>query len=187
MKKVILFIAMSLDGYIADKEGDVDWLAGQEPGQDDMVSYDEFIKGISTIVIGWNTYHQLITELSPGKWFYSGLKSYVLTHRNLPSTEEIEFVDEDVCELVRNLKKSSEEDIWICGGAAVIRPLVEADLIDRYHISVIPTILKGGIRLFEGNEGEGSEIKLKLVDTKMYNGIVDLVYERRAESPDSFH
>lgn len=176
MKRVVLFIAMSLDGYIADCEGNVDWLMGQEPQQDDMVSYDEFIKKISTVVIGWNTYHQIITELSPGKWFYSGLKSYVLTHRRLPSTGEIVFVDEDVCKLVRDLQETSSKDIWICGGAAVIRPLIEADLIDQYYISVIPTILGDGIRLFEG---KSSEIKLRLVNTKRYNGIVDLVYERR--------
>lgn len=176
MRRVILFIAMSLDGYIADEKGNVDWLMGQEPGRDDMVSYDEFIKEISTIVIGWNTYHQLITELSPGKWFYSGFKSYVLTHRNLPPIKEIEFVEEDVCKLVRGLKETSPKDIWICGGAAVVWPLIKEDLIDRYYISVIPTILGSGIRLFEGG---CSEIKLKLTETQKYNGIVDLVYERR--------
>lgn len=176
MRRVVLFIAMSLDGYIADEKGNVDWLMGQEPGKDDMESYDEFIKDISTVVMGWNTYHQLITELSPDKWIYSGLKSYVLTHRNLPEEEEIEFADEDVCKLVQKLKETSPKDIWICGGAAVVQPLIKENLVDQYYISVIPTILGGGVRLFEGG---CSEIKLRLVDTKRYNGIVDLVYERR--------
>ena len=65
MRKVTLFIAMSLDGYIADRNGSVDWLAGQEPDYDDMESYHEFIKDIDTVVMGWNTYHQVATELSP--------------------------------------------------------------------------------------------------------------------------
>ena len=64
--KVVLFIAMSLDGYIADQYGNVDWLAGEEPDRNDMESYDTFIQDIDTVVMGWNTYHQIVTELSPG-------------------------------------------------------------------------------------------------------------------------
>lgn len=177
MKNVTLFIAMSLDGYAADAEGGVDWLQGQEPGRDDMSSYHGFIQGVDTVVMGWNTYHQIATELSPGAWFYKGLTSYVLTRRRLPSTPEIRFTGGDTCALIRRLRAGTGKEIWICGGPGVIRPLVRADLIDRFHISVIPTLLGGGLRLFDGL---GGEHRLRLIETRSYNGITDLVYGRRA-------
>ena len=67
MKKVTVFIAMSLDGYIADSRGGVDWLAGQGNDDDSVDSYSEFVKEIDTVVMGWNTYHQIVTELSPSE------------------------------------------------------------------------------------------------------------------------
>ena len=176
MRKVILFIAMSLDGYIADMSGGVDWLGGQTPGADDMESYNEFIRGIDTVVMGANTYRQLVTELSQDEWVYHGLTSYVVTHDPMQPTEEITFTAENPSRLINRLKAEEGRDIWICGGAAVAGQLIEDNLIDQYYINVIPTILGGGIRLFGSVE---NEIKLKLVGTRSYNGIVDLVYERR--------
>ena len=184
MRKVTLFIAMSLDGYIADKNGSVDWLAGQEPDYDDMESYHEFIKDIDTVVMGWNTYHQVSTELSPDEWIYRGLTTHVVTHRAMVSTEEIKFTKEDVCSLVTALKQEDGKGIWICGGANIIQPLIRENRIDRYHISVIPTILGSGLPLFPrtaspvGVPADG-EIKLKCIKTQLYNGITDLIYEPR--------
>ena len=80
MKKVTVFIAMSLDGYIADSKGNVDWLAGQGNDDDNIDSYSEFAKEIDTVVMGWNTYHQIVTELSPDEWVYSDFTAYVITH-----------------------------------------------------------------------------------------------------------
>lgn len=67
MRKVTLFIAMSLDGYIADQQGGVDWLQGESSNKDDMISYYEFIKNIDSVIMGWTTYHQLISEISPNE------------------------------------------------------------------------------------------------------------------------
>lgn len=176
MRKVTLFIAMSLDGYIADKNGNVDWLQGQNPGEDDMKSYQEFVENIDTVLMGWNTYHQIAAELSPGKWMYEDFTSYVLTHREHPSTENIRFVKEDTCELVKNLCKETGKGIWICGGTSIITPLIRENLIDRFHVSIIPTLLGSGIRLFETTD---TERKLRLVRTQTYNGITDVIYEQR--------
>lgn len=176
MRKVILFIAMSLDGFIADSNGQVDWLAGQRPNDDDMRTYKEFIKGIDTVIMGWKTYHQITAELSPKEWFYSDLNSYVITHHDIVSDEKITAVHGDIYAFIENLKRVDGKNIWVCGGADIIRQMMKQQLIDRYHISVIPTILGEGIRLFSE---KGSEIKLKLMKTEAYNGIVDVVYEKR--------
>ena len=176
MRKVTLFIAMSLVGYIADKDGGVDWLNGQVENGENTDTYSEFIKTIDTIIMGWNTYHQVITELSPEEWVYPEQVSFVITHREILSTERIRFTSESPCDLVKRLREEEGNGIWICGGASIVRQLMETDLIDTLHISVIPTLLGNGVRLFGPLE---KEQKLRLVKTQSYNGITDLVYEKR--------
>lgn len=176
MRTVVLFIAMSLDGYIADANGRVDWLEGQNKDEETIDTYSIFIKDVDTVIMGWNTYHQIVTELSPAEWVYDDLISYVITHREMPSTDKITFTEKNPCDVVNELKLEQGRDIWICGGADIIQQLIKADLIDKYYISVIPTILGSGIRLF-GTIPE--ELKLKSVRTQTYNGITDLVYVRR--------
>ena len=176
MRNVVLFIAMSLDGYIAAENGSVDWLTGQDEQEDSTGSYESFVRTIDTVIMGWKTYHQVATELSPQRWIYEDLHSYVLTHRDCPSTSQITFLAGDPCALVRQLKAGEGKDIWICGGADIIRQLMAQDLIDCYRISIIPTILGRGIRLFPGGT---PEIKLRLDGVHSSNGILEGVYWRR--------
>lgn len=176
MRKVVLFIAMSLDGYIADRNGGVGWLNGQGPDSENLDVYSEFVKDIDTILMGWNTYDQVTTELSPTEWIYRDFITYVITHNERSSTEQIRFTDENPIDLLAKLKSENGKDIWICGGANLAQQLMRNDLIDQYYISVIPTLLGSGIRLFGNTE---KEIKLKLLKTQTYNGITDLVYARR--------
>ena len=118
----------------------------------------------------------MITELSPEEWVYPEQVSFVITHREIPSTERIRFTSEAPCDLVKRLREEEGNGIWICGGASIVRQLMETDLIDTLHISVIPTLLGDGVRLFGPLE---KEQKLRLVKTQSYNGITDLVYEKR--------
>ena len=175
-RNTVLFIAMSLDRYIADANGGVDWLEGQNPEEGDGNSYDNFIREIDTVVMGWNTYRQIATELSPQQWVYEGLTSYVLTHRKIEKMDGIIFTDESPCGLIQRLRRKPGKDIWICGGASTAGQLMKEGMIDRYHISIIPTLLGSGIRLFDSLKGQ---TKLKLVRSQVYNGIAELVYERR--------
>lgn len=176
MRTVTLYIAMSLDGYIADRNGAVNWLHGHGDDKENIDTYSQFINNMDTVIMGWNTYHQITAELSPKQWVYQDLTSYVITHRELPSTDKIKFVKDNPCEIVRSLKQQQGKGIWICGGSSMIQPLIQDGLIDEYYISVIPTILGSGIRLF----GEiTNEIKLRLVRTQAYNGIVELIYTCR--------
>lgn len=176
MRKVVLFIAMSLDGYIADSNGGVGWLNGQGNDTENNDTYSDFVKEIDTILMGWNTYYQVVTELSPSEWIYSDFTTYVITHNRSNSTEQIRFTDEDPIDLLKKLKQQNGRDIWICGGANLVQQLMHADSIDRYYISVIPTLLGKGIHLFGYFP---KEQKLSLIQTRIYNGIVELIYERR--------
>ena len=151
------------------------WLKGQDEDGGDGDAYTSFLRNVDTVIMGWNTYHQVVTELSPSEWVYAGLTSYIITHRDAVSQEKIIFTRESPCDLVRRLSQEDGKDIWICGGADIIRQLMREDLIDTYNLSVIPVILGNGIRLF----GElGCEIKLRLTEKQSYNGIVNLVYEK---------
>lgn len=176
MRKVILFIAMSLDGYIADKNGGVEWLHGQEDDSENIDTYSEFIKYVDTVLMGWNTYHQITTELSPNKWVYDGLTTYVFTHHQAKFTKDIIITDQNPVNLVKKLKEKNGKDIWICGGANLIHQLMTEKLIDKYQISIIPTLLGKGIKLFDELD---KEQKLKLIKTQNYNGIVEMIYENR--------
>ena len=176
MRKVVLFIAMSLDGYIADKDGSVNWLNGQDKEVENEDTYSVFIKDIDTVIMGWKTYNQIVTELSPEEWVYKGLTSYVITHKQCMSTSEIKFVCEKPKDLVNRLKQKDGKDIWICGGANIAQALMREDLIDQYYISIIPTLLGNGIRLFDTME---KEIELTLIESRNYNGITEVIYERR--------
>lgn len=183
MKKAVLYLAMSLDGYIADEAGGVDWLSGEDAAAEMPDTYARFVATVDTVVMGWNTYHQIRTELSPGRWVYAGLRSYVLTRRSVPSGSQILFTGESPCALVRRLKQGEGKNVWICGGAAIAQQLMGEGLIDIFHISIIPTILGSGIRLFGRLE---RKTDLKLMAVQDYNGITELVYERRPDAPPSF-
>ncbi len=176
MRRVLLYIAMSLDGYIAKPDLDVSWLTGDDSDPENAGSFPSFYDAIDTVVLGWNTYYQINRELSPDAWPYEGKKCYVLTHHPEASTDEIIFTQENLPDLVEKLKYEDGRDIWICGGASLAQQLMEAGLIDWFCISIIPTILGDGIRLFPRSPKES---KLKLIHTESYNGIVDLVYESR--------
>lgn len=81
MGKIILYLAMSVDGYIADEQGGVGWLGGDGSEPDAPGSYPAFYETVDTMVMGWTTYRQIVTELSPDSWPYEGRPCYVVTHR----------------------------------------------------------------------------------------------------------
>lgn len=176
MRKTILYIAVSLDGYIADEKGAVNWISGQDKDAELEDTFTPFFSNVDTVIMGRNTYNQIVSDLSPDRWPYEGAITYVLTHHRKHDTENIRFKNMDICRLVEELKRKSGKDIWICGGAEVVQQLVSDNLIDTYHLAVIPVLLGKGIRLF----GTASKsINLELIETRKYNGIIEVVYNRR--------
>ena len=178
MGQVVLYIATSLDGYIADENGGVDWLETFEDTYDDGESggsFEAFFEEVDCIVMGANTYEQV---LEFGEWPYGDTPTVITTHQDLPRVNErVEFDDREVEELVQDVT-DRHEFVWLVGGAALARSFLSEDLIDEIRLSVIPTLLGAGIELFGGS---GIERALHLTnETAFDNGIVEVQYEIRS-------
>jgi dihydrofolate reductase len=165
MGTIILYIASSLDGYIARENGDVDWL----PINTDS-GYDNFYKSIDTVIMGKKTYDQILTF---GDYPYKGKKSYVFTRNDsLTKDENVEFAS-NVEEFSRNLV-SSKGNIWLVGGSELFSAFLEHKLVDEIILSIIPTVLGKGIPLFQNINQEAN---LKLIKKTEYSGFVELTYK----------
>ncbi|HRJ77845.1 MAG TPA: dihydrofolate reductase family protein [Planctomycetota bacterium] len=170
MRRVQLFIASSLDGYIARKDGAIDWLF-----HDGDYGYRRFMRGIDTVVMGRKTYD---LSLSFGPWPYPGCRAYVFSRRLTGETEHATFVRGDVKKLVQKMRRRRGKHIWLVGGAELTREFTAAGLIDDFIISVHPRLIGSGIPLFPPNSADWS---LRLVGARRYrSGLVQLRYERAA-------
>lgn len=174
-RKVILYISQSLDGFIADSKGNVDWILGNNEDYDSDYGYETFIKDIDTVILGANTYNQIKNELSPDKWVYENLQSYVLTSEKIEDTTNIKYVNMNIKELINRLQQEHGKNIWICGGANLVNQCVRENLIDEYQITTVPVILGNGIRLFEESN---KKIKLKFKEIKEENGLIMGIYTK---------
>ena len=172
-RKVILYIAMSIDGFIARKNGDVDWLEGDGSDEKADMGYEDFYEDIDTVIMGRTTYEQILTF---GEYPYKGSKGYVYTSKDTDNNEDVVFTKDKPEELIDRLKKNDGKNIWVVGGSLIIDEFIKKNLIDEYVISIIPTILGDGIPLFRGND---SQMEFKLDKHEMVNGIVLLYYSKR--------
>lgn len=175
-RKVILYISQSLDGFIADNKGSVDWILGNNEEYVSDYGYENFIKDIDTVILGANTYKQIKNELSPEKWVYEDLQSYVLTNEKNKDTSNIKYVHMNIKELINRLRQENGKNIWICGGANLVNQCVKENLIDEYQITTVPVILGDGIRLFEESN---KSIRLELKEIKEENGLIMGIYMKR--------
>lgn len=177
MKKVKLYIASSLDGYIAKKDDNLDWLTQfPNPNQLDY-GYSAFIKGVDTVIMGNRTYQEI---LGFGvDWPYADKQSYIFSRNKGLAIKSVNTVlfNEDVKEGVETLKRQDGKDIWLVGGGGLIGTFLELELIDEMTLTLIPTMLGEGIRLFpEINK----ETNFQLVESTAFeNGIVNLVYRKK--------
>lgn len=178
-----VYIAMSLDGYIASRDGTFDWLA---PYFTPEVNFDAFAATIGVVVWGRKTFDQARER---GEYHKESGRVVVMTHRPLPMDVPagIEAFAGDVRELAARLKRElagTGKDVWIGGGGESIRPFHEAGLIDRWEVAVIPELLGDGLPLFVRREGAGPET-LRLTHTRVLsNGILETRYEpARAAGP----
>lgn len=173
-RQLVLYIAASLDGYIARRDGDIGWLSMVEAPPEDY-GYAEFVKTVDTIIMGRKTYEKV---LSFGiAWPHAGRKCYVLSKTKTGSDENVEFYNGPVAELIAQLRQKPGLDIYCDGGADVVDELIRQDLIDRYTISIIPVLLGDGIALFKPGRPEQ---KLICTGSRAFpSGLVQLHYERK--------
>ena len=149
MRKIKLYIASSLDSFIADENGNIDWLF-----RDADYGYTEFYNSIDTILVGIKTYEQSLTF---EEYSYKGKKVYVFTHnakeqkKKKNRTSDVEYVDKDIPEFVMCLIQQpfSNGDIWLLGGGEMLSLFLNAELVDEIILSVHPIILGKGIPLFK--------------------------------------
>ena len=167
-----LYIAVSVDGFIAPPDGSSAWLAEYDANQ---YGYADFIAGIATVVMGRRSYEE---ALGLGDWPWPGRRCVVLTSRRIapPPGAAVETASGDVEELAARLKQESAGDVWLLGGAKAARPFLAAGLVDRLELFQIPVLLGDGVRLFEaGLPGR----QLRLEGAKPHEkGVVELLYAR---------
>ena len=162
-RKVILYIAMSLDGYIARQDGDIGWLSLVEQTVEDY-GYSDFMAAVDTVILGRKTYDKVF---SFGIGFpHADKECYVITRSEIPSKEKITFYNKDLKELITTLKGKTGKNIFVDGGAEIVNELMKNNLIDEYIISIIPIMLGNGIRLFNNTRPENN---LQLIDCKKFD------------------
>lgn len=175
MRNIVLYIASSLDGYIADKHGGVKWLDKYGNSKSNEENYNKFINNISTIIMGRKTYDQVINELSPTNWIYGNIETYILTNSEIEESPTIKSIRSDFLKFINKLKQEDGKDIWIVGGSETINLFQKYNLIDEYKIGIIPVILGDGIKLFKKLD---KEIKLELKSTENIEDMVMLTYKK---------
>ncbi len=176
MRKISLFIAMSLDGYIAKPDDDLSFLKLVEKEGEDY-GYAEFTSKIDTIIIGRKTYDYVIKEIGTSHYDNGQRDIYVITRTERPKVGRTTFYTGNLNELVGRLKSENGMNIYCDGGAEVINELLKHNLIDEFIISIIPVILGVGTKLFKDGRPEQA---LEFIEAKTFDtGLAQLHYKRK--------
>lgn len=178
MKKVILDLAVTLDGFIEGPNGEIDWCI-----MDDEMNFDGFLSSIDTIFYGrvsydsWGNFQPDANADNVEKKLWEGVhskKKYVFSNQSRQD-DNATFINTEIATNVNEIKKQSGDDIWLYGGASLIKTFIQLNLIDTYRISVHPTALGNGKPLFENLK---ERLELKLLKTNIFrSGVVQLIYE----------
>ena len=176
MRKLILNLAISLDGFISDKQGGFDWIVGHgdtSNDTEDVFDFADFMNEIDTIVMGAKAYEDVVLANFDT---YHDKTILVATTRTLETRDNVKLIKGDICKLVMDLKEKEGKDIWLYGGGILAEPFIKNNLVDEYVIGIIPTILGNGRTLFKDNH---EQIDLHLDRVTVADGITMLVYSRR--------
>jgi len=176
MRKLSVFIAMSLDGFIAQPNDDLRFLQLVEREGEDY-GYAEFISTIDTLMVGRKTYDYVLKNIGSSHYDNGQRDVYVITRTERQKVGRTTFFTGNVTELVKRLKSAEGKNIYCDGGAEIINELMKEDLIDEFIISVVPVFVGEGTRLFNNGRPEQT---LELVATKTFDtGLVQLHYKRK--------
>lgn len=176
MRKLLIYIASSVDGYIAKPNDDLEFLKLVEKEGEDY-GYATFMENIDMIIIGRKTYDYVIKAIGTSYYDNGQRDVYVITRAKRPDTGRTTFYSGDLRSLVQQLKEEGGKNIYCDGGSEIIHELLQLDLIDEFIISIIPILVGNGTRLFKDNRPEQH---LELVETKSFeSGLVQLHYKRK--------
>jgi len=176
MRKIIVYIAASADGYIARLDGGVDWLDYPRTAGD--YGMGAFYRSIDAVLWGRKTYDMAQGFKKEGKRGVesdSKIKNYVFSH-NPPesSASDVEFVKESIPKFANRLRAAPGRDIWMMGGAGIVASFLDAGEIDEFIIHVIPTFIGEGIPLMAPRH---RSVKLKLLSCRKFSdGVVRVRY-----------
>jgi dihydrofolate reductase len=175
MRKIIVYIATSADGYIARKDGAVDWLDRPRTAGD--YGMGKFYKSIDTILWGRKTYDMVLKFQEEGKDYpdMAGIKNYAFSRRPPRKVARgFQFVKEPIKKFTKSLRAQKGKDIWMMGGAGIIGSFLDAGEIDEFIIHLIPTFIGEGIPLIAPSR---RNVPLKLISSKKFSdGVVRLHY-----------
>ncbi|TNF43216.1 MAG: dihydrofolate reductase [Bacteroidetes bacterium] len=172
-RKLILYIACSLDGYIAKPNDDLGFLnIVQKEGED--YGYNEFVSTVDTIILGRKTYDWVQREIGTSHYDNGERNVYVITGTERPDVGKTKF-NGNLIDLVRQLKSENGKNIFCDGGSEIVNQLLSEKLIDEFIISVVPVLVGSGIRLFKDGRPEQ---ELELVSVKNFEtGLLQLHYK----------
>lgn len=178
MRKLSLFIATSLDGYIAKPNDDLSFLKLVEKEGEDY-GYAKFTDTIDTIIIGRKTYDYVLKEIGSSHYDNGKRNVFVITRTERPRVGKTTFYTGNLTKLVQRLKSESGKNIYCDGGAEIVNELLKSDLIDEFIISIVPVLVGNGTRLFKDGRPEQ---QLELVNSKTFDtGLTQLHYKRKRE------
>jgi dihydrofolate reductase len=187
--RVTIHMAASLDGFIARKDGRVDWLETSDEfaGGDTMDPgfVEAFLKTIDCYVMGSKTYETALNFEAKGLgWSYGDKPTFVLTSRQLPRTRDtVQFHSGDLAQFVNGRLRPTFRSIWFVGGGAVSGECLRLGLADEVYYSILPILIGDGIRFFEKLD---KDVALHLAEVKAYkSGTVELRYEVRGRRDES--
>jgi [ribosomal protein S5]-alanine N-acetyltransferase len=172
-RKLILYIAMSLDGYIAKPNDDLSFLSIVEKDGEDY-GYANFVATVDTVIVGRKTYDWVTSQVD---FPHADKDAYIITRTPRPGIGKTVFYTGDLTDLIKKLKDEPGKNIFCDGGAEIVNELLKSELIDELMISVIPILVGNGTRLFK--DGRPEE-QLELVSVKNYDtGLIQLHYNTK--------
>ncbi len=170
--KIILNLAMSLDGYIAGEDGSFEWITGdgnKELNTDSKFDFEQFLSDIDIVVMGRQCYEQGFAN------DYKSKTVYVATSQKQENYDNVKFIGGDIATILAN-EQSKGKNVFLFGGGVVIDQFIKADIIDEYIVGIIPTILGKGRKLFLDNN---PNIKLNLNSYTIDEGVIVMRYTKR--------
>ncbi|MFR3215930.1 MAG: dihydrofolate reductase family protein [Dysgonomonas mossii] len=173
MKKIILYIAASLDQRIAEPDGSLEWLTEFPNPEKTDYGFKKLLASTDIVIMGGRTYREFLNM--DIIWPYSRQMTYVVSHHNWGEKENIKFITENTIETISEFRNQEGKDILLVGGGELTSKLLTSDLIDEMYITYIPVILGKGVPLFPE---QSKESQWELTENKIYNlGVMIVKYQ----------